>query len=383
MKGTEIVVISGIRRCGKSSLLKLIAKRISGTTFYLNFDDVRLTDFTTENFQDAQNIAHELSGTTTMTYFLDEIQNVHYWERWVNTLYELKNKTFITGSNAGLLSSEIATHLTGRNKVLNLNPFSFKEYLTIKNTLPPTIMTTTEQNTMYKHFTHYLEMGGFPLIIKNDDKELSKQYFEDIIEKDIIARYTVRQSKELKDVILYLISNVGKRYSYVTLKEITGIKSLSTIKKYIDYYKNTFLLYTIQRFDYSLTKQKISSSKPYAGDTIFLTTISFEFTDNTGRKLENAVYLHLRRTGKEIYYYQEKKECDFIVKEGRMITQAIQVCANISDPTTRKREIEGLTSAMTEYNLREGCIITMETEETINIGEKIIRVIPAWKWMLE
>src|SRR3989344_6930719 len=111
MKGTEIVVISGIRRCGKSSLLKLIAKRISGTTFYLNFDDVRLTDFTTENFQDAQNIAHELSGTTTMTYFLDEIQNVHYWERWVNTLYELKNKTLITGSNAGLLSSEIATHL--------------------------------------------------------------------------------------------------------------------------------------------------------------------------------------------------------------------------------------------------------------------------------
>ena len=211
--------------------------------------------------------------------------------------------------------------------------------------------------------------------------QLSKQYFEDILNKDILNRYQIKQIKKTKDLLLYLFSNVGKPYSYSTLKQVTGIKSLSTIKNYIDYFRNVFLLYTLERFDYSVAKQKVSSSKPYSGDNSFLNTIAFNFTENKGKRLENLVFLHLLRKEKEVYYHLDKKECDFVVKEGLKITQAIQVCLDLSNPETRKREIEGLQNAMSKYKLKQGLILTMEQEETIKA--KGISIKPVWKWLLD
>ncbi len=380
LKGNEIVIITGIRRCGKSSLLKLISKRVEGNKIYINFDDIRLTDFDKDNFEDAQSIAIELLGKGKITYFLDEIQSIEHWERWVNNLYAEGIKVFITGSNSKLLSSEISTYLTGRNKVIRLFPFSFKEYLRIKNVEATKQMTSTQISTIFRHFKDYLDAGGFPLVVRNDDLQLSKQYFEDILNKDILNRYQIKQVKELKDLLLYLFSNIGKPYSYSTLKQVTGIKSLSTIKNYIDYFRNVFLLYTLERFDYSVAKQKVSSSKPYAGDNSFLKTVSFNFTENMGKRLENLVFLHLLRSNKEVYYHLDKKECDFVVKDGLKISQAIQVCLDISNPETKKREIEGLQNAMIKYKLREGIILTMEHEETIKA--KKITIVPVWKWLL-
>ena len=381
LKGNEIVIISGIRRCGKSSLLKLVSKRVEGNKLYLNFDDIRLTDFNKDNFDDVQSIAIELLDKGKITYFLDEIQNIEHWERWVNTLYAQDIKVFITGSNSNLLSSEISTYLTGRNKVIKLYPFSFSEYLKIKNVEVSKQMTSTQISTMFKNFKDYMETGGFPLVIRNDDVQLSKQYFEDILNKDILNRYKIKQIKETKDLLLYLFSNVGRPYSYSTLKKVTGIKSLSTIKNYIDYFRNVFLLYTLERFDYSLSKQKVSSSKPYAGDNSFLKTIAFNFTENKGKRLENLVFLQLQRKNQEVYYHLDQKECDFVVKEGLKISQAIQVCLDISNPVTKKREIEGLQGAMVKYKLKEGIILTMEHEETIK--SKNITIKPVWKWLLE
>ncbi|MFH1917212.1 MAG: ATP-binding protein [Nanoarchaeota archaeon] len=380
LKGNEAVIISGIRRCGKSSLLKIISKKIMGTKLYMNFDDVRLTDFSTENFEDVQSIAIELFGKGKITYFLDEIQNIQYWERWVNNLYAQDIKVFITGSNSNLLSSEISTYLTGRNKVLRLFPFSFKEYLLLHNVAFTKHMTSVKISTIFRHFKDYMAKGGFPLVIRNDDLELSKQYFEDILNKDILNRYRIKQIKEIKDLLLYLFSNVGKQYSYSTLQQVTGIKSLSTIKNYIDYFRNAFLLYTVERFDYSVAKQKVSSSKPYAGDNSFLKTIAFNFTENKGKRLENLVYLQLLRENKEVYYHLDKKECDFVLKDGLQIAQAIQVCLDLSNPDTKKREIEGLQNAMHKYKLKNGLILTMEQEETINA--KNITIYPVWKWLL-
>lgn len=203
MKGNEIVVITGIRRCGKSSLLKIISQKLNTKFIYINFDDIRLADFEINNFEDIEEISFEILGTTEISYFLDEVQNVSSWEKWVNNLYFKKIKVFATGSNSNLLSSEISTFLTGRNKVIRLYPFSFKEFLKFKN-LEGRYETTNDKLTLIKFFNEYFEIGGFPLIIKNDDLELSKQYFGDILNKDVINRYRIKKVKELNDLVLYL-----------------------------------------------------------------------------------------------------------------------------------------------------------------------------------
>jgi len=392
LKGNEAVIVSGIRRCGKSTLLKLIAQRLEGKKLFLNFDDIRLTGFSLDNFHDVENLAFELLGTGDVIYFFDEIQNVPGWERWVNNLYARGRKVFITGSNSKLLSSEISTFLTGRNKVLWLHPLSFREFLRLKASedvkravLEETEgflkLTTDQRNQLFRLFLQYFETGGFPLIDRNDDIELSRQYFEDILNKDVFARYQIRHVKEVKDLALYLFSNTGRTYSYSTLKQITGIKSLSTLKNYVDYLKNVFLLYTINRFDYSVKKQKVSSARPYIADTSFFRTVAFNFSENKGKRLENLVFLQLLRQGKEIYYHHDKKECDFVVKEGLKVISAIQVSYELSDPRTRKREIDGLLEAMRKYKLQEGLILTLEGSGELK--EKGITIRPVWKWLLE
>ncbi len=382
MKGNEIIIITGIRRCGKSSLLKILSNTLDKKFVYINFDDIRFTDFKIENFEDIEEIVSEIHGIKTeIIYLLDEIQNVASWERWINNLYSRNIKVFVTGSNSSILSSEISTFLTGRNKIIKLTPFSFKEFLSFKK-IKVDFKTTNERRAVSQAFSEYFENGGFPLIIKNNDLSLSKQYFEDILNKDIIKRYNIRKVKELNDLVLYLFSNVSKTYSYSTLKQVSGIKSLSMIKNYIEYLKNVFIASTINRFDYSVKKQKVSSSKFYVLDNSFLKTVAFNFSENIGKRLENLVFIELMRRNKEVYYNLNKNECDFIIKEGLKIKHAIQVCLNLNIET-KKREISGLIEALKEYNLREGLILTLDQEEEIIQGDKKIIVKPVWKWLLE
>lgn len=383
MKGNETVIITGIRRCGKSSLLKIISKKFKEKFVYLNFDDIRLTDFKIENFEDIEEIVSEIYGIkTNVVYLLDEIQNVSFWERWVNNLYAKKIKVFVTGSNSSLLSSEISTFLTGRNKVIKLYPFSFKELLSFKK-IKLDYKTVDERRTISQSFNEYFEKGGFPLVIRNDDLTLSKQYFEDILNKDIIKRYNIKKVKELNDLILYLFSNVSKTYSYSTLKQVSSIKSLSMIKNYIEYLKNVFVASTINKFDYSIKKQKVSSSKFYVLDNSFLKTVAFNFSENAGKRLENLVFIELLRRGFDIYYSANKNECDFVIKEGLKITKAIQVCLVLDNPVTKKREVDGLIESLKEYNLKEGLILTLDKEEEFTSGDKKMIVKPVWKWLLE
>jgi len=383
MKGNEIVIITGIRRCGKSSLLKIISKKLNEKFVYMNFDDIRLTDFKVENFEDIEEIVSEIYGIkTNVIYLLDEIQNVPSWERWVNNLYAKKIKVFVTGSNSSLLSSEISTFLTGRNKVIKLYPFSFREFLLFKK-IKIDYQTTDERRAVSQAFNEYFEKGGFPLVIINDDLTLSKQYFEDILNKDIIKRYNIKKVKELKDLILYLFSNVSKTYSYSTLKQVSSIKSLSMINNYIEYLKNVFVASTINKFDYSIKKQKVSSSKFYVLDNSFLKTVAFNFSENAGKRLENLVFIELVRRGNEIYYHAKKNECDFIIKEGLKITKAIQVCLILDNVLTKKREADGLIEAMKEYKLKEGLILTLDKEEDLVVKDKKIIIRPVWKWLLQ
>jgi len=380
----QVVVISGIRRCGKSSLLFLIKEKMKlkdGEYCYFNFDDERIMPDISV-LEEIYNLHLEIYGTEPVL-FLDEIQNISQWEKFVNRMYGQGVKIFVTGSNARLLSSEISTSLTGRNKRIDLYPFSFAEYLKfVKSEYNLRRLTPKTKALLLKDFNHYAEKGGFPLVIKENDTELINAYFQDILYRDIVSRFRLAQVSQIKQIGLYLASNVGKLFSYATLQQISGVKSLSSIKDYLGYYEQSYLFFYLKKFDYSVKKQIMNPKKVYTIDTAFANRLGFRFSENKGQIMENMVCIELLRRGNEIYYFSGKNECDFLIKEGMKITEAIQVSYQL-DKSNYKREFEGLKEAMAVYNVPKGTIITASgTENTDNVPESV-QIIPAWKWLLK
>ncbi|HQB99891.1 MAG: ATP-binding protein [Methanoregulaceae archaeon] len=393
MRGKEIVIVTGIRRSGKSTLLKLIAERYrenGENVLFINFEDIRLSDITTKNYSDIEDIAIEFfSPEKKAVFFFDEIQYAPSWERWLNNLHFKGHKVFVTGSNARILGSEIATALTGRNVVLDLYPFTFKEYLKLKKVdIPPEKMLTSKKSAeIFHYFKVYLEMGGFPEVLKEDNIELSAYYFNDILKRDIENRHNIKDSTGLSRLATYLATNSSSIFTYSTLKQITGIKSNNTISQYIEYFRNSYLFYTLPAFYYSLKKQVQASSKIYSGDNSFLKTVSFSFSDNTGQKLKNLVFLYLLQSKKGytlFYHLHEKsgKECDFLIMMATCIHSAIQVSADLRDNKTKTREVNGLLDALNTYKLKRGFILTMNTSGMEEISGKEIVILPVWKYML-
>ena len=380
---SQVVIISGIRRCGKSSLLfliKEIMKLEEADYCYFNFDDERIiTELTI--LENIYNLHLEVYGKEPV-FFLDEIQNVANWEKFVNRMYEKGIKVFVTGSNAKLLSSEISTSLTGRNKLIELYPFSFSEYLRFlgKNYNLERITSTTKA-LLLKDLNQYMATGGFPLVVKENDTELINAYFQDILYRDIISRFRITQVSEIKQIGLYFASNIGKLFSYSTLQQISGVKSLSSIKDYLYYYEQSYLFFYLKKFDYSVKKQIMNPKKVYTIDPAFAHRLGVHFSENKGRILENIVFLELLRRRKEVYYHTGKNECDFLVKEGLDIAQAIQVVYQLDD-TNREREFLGLQEAMKTYNIQRGLLITFHIEGSFNATYDKIEVIPIWKWLL-
>ncbi len=380
---SQVIIISGIRRCGKSSLLYLIKEKmkLDETAYcYFNFDDERIIPEITI-LEQVYNLHLEIHGKEPVLFF-DEIQNINNWEKFVNRMYEKGTKLFVTGSNAKLLSSEISTSLTGRNKVLELFPFSFREYLSFKGkTYDQERLTSKQKALIQKDFNHYMETGGFPLVVKENDLELINSYFQDILYRDIVSRYRLSQVNEIKQIGLFFASNTAKLFSYATLQQISGVKSLSSIKDYLSYYEQSFLFFYLKKFDFSVKKQIMNPKKVYTIDPAISNRLGFNFSQNKGRVLENIVFIELLRRGKEIYYHAGKNECDFLVKEGVNITEAIQVTW-VTDQSNLSREYEGLQEAMQNYKLKRGLLITYDTEPAFTNLNRQIETIPVWKWLL-
>jgi len=254
IKTRQVVIISGIRRCGKSSLLYLIKEKMKLDEqgyCYFNFDDERIIP-DVSILEQIYNQHIETYGNDPVLFF-DEIQNISSWEKFVNRMYEKGTKIFVTGSNAKLLSSQISTSLTGRNKILELFPFSFSEYIRYTgNVYIPGRITPKQKSLLVKDFNSYFEIGGFPLVVKENDLELINAYFQDILYRDIISRYRLSQVNEIKQIGLYFASNTGKLFSYSTLQNISGVKSLSSIKDYLWYYEQSYLFFYLKKFDYSV-----------------------------------------------------------------------------------------------------------------------------------
>ncbi len=384
LKTSQIIVITGVRRSGKSSLLYLISKKLQlkdQDYIYLNLDDERITcDISV--FEDVYNIHLQLYDNEPV-FFLDEVQNVSGWERFVNRMYEKGLKLFITGSNATLLSSEISTSLTGRNKTIELFPFSFSEYLRFrKQDFDINKLTSDRKAKLIATFNGYQKTGGFPLVVKEQDMDILDTYFKDILYRDIIARYKISRLEEIKQIGLYFASNVAKLFSVSTLQKISGIKSTASINDYLNYYAQSFLFYYVRKYSYSVKKQIFNPRKVYAVDQGFANRIGFNFSANKGRILENIVYLQLLRKRKEVFYFANKGECDFVIKQGMNIEQAIQVCYSLTKEN-QKREINGLLEAVEEFNLSKGYLIVYESDIKPDLIPDNITIIPIWHWLLE
>lgn len=379
----QISIITGIRRCGKSTLQNELRYKNKESDYYLNFDDDRLFNFQLSDFQLLYEVFIELFGKQE-TFYFDEIQNVKGWERFVRRLHDYKMKVFITGSNASMLSKELGTHLTGRYLRHELYPFSFNEFLRFKmlDVTEEMFFSTTGKATMLRYFNEYFEKGGFPEYLKNNNSLYLKALYESILYRDVMIRYKITSEKEIKELLFYMASNATKLFTYNSLTKSTGIKSSTTVKQYLSYFEDSYFIFQVNKFDYSVKKQLKNPKKCYFIDHAIINNISFKFSQDKGRYLENMVFIELKRRGFEIFYHKEKKECDFILRKAAKIVGAVQVSLSVYDLGTKNREIEGLHEALTMYDLDSGLIITENEEDELKYKEKKIKILPAWKWML-
>lgn len=363
---SHALIVSGIRRCGKSTLLQQMHKSINQRSIYLDFEDPRLAGFDLSDFNRLQEIAvkQEIS-----TWFFDEIQNVDNWESFVRFRLDEGNRIFITGSNASMLSKELGTKLTGRHITKELFPFSYTEYLAFTGQKCGTDSSET-----------YLKTGGFPEYLKTGLPEILMHAFSDIIVRDITLRYNLKNSQTLQRLAVWLISNTGKLVTGNSLRKLFDISSSSSIMDYLSFFVDAYLFFFIPKFSYSHKVQLVNPKKVYCIDNGFIDVNSVSFSDDNGRLLENMVFLHLRRQTSEIYYFAERKECDFVVFQQGKLHRLYQVCWQL-DQNNMDRELSGLVEAMNFFGMKTAGIITNNQSDTFVTEEKTITVQPFYQWV--
>ena len=363
------LIITGIRRSGKSTFLnQILRKQKKG--YYINFEDPRLEGFEFSDFNKIEAVMKEIYGEGGI-YFFDEIQNIEKWEKFIRYLIDKKEIILITGSNASLLSKELGTKLTGRHLQIELFPFSFGEFLSMK-----------KQKHSIKLFGDYLYKGGFPEYLKKENPAILHELLYDIVAKDIAVRFGIKNTNVLNKLLVYLISNVGKEFSYNSIKKMFYIKSVQSVIDYISYFENAYLIFTIPSFSYSYKQQQVNPKKIYSIDNGFSFNNSVSFSKDKGKMLENLVFLELRQKFREIFYFKKINECDFIVKQKEKIIYAIQVCFDLNEEN-KSREINGLLTGLKEFNLKEGLILTYNQKDSFLIDGKRIIVKPVCEWLLE
>ena len=388
VKLKHIVAITGHRRAGKSVFLSQIIDRYYGidNIYYLNLDDERLASVTLEDMNTVIEVLYLLFGMKKVI-FLDEIQNLAGWERFVSRLYNEGYKIYITGSNAKLLSSELATFLTGRYIETEIYPFSFREFLTYRGIHiddPKNLYKTEVKAEIRRLFDEYLLTGGFPEVVKYKELSLLRTLFSDVITKDVVGRYRIKEVRTIKEIAHFLISNAAKEFSYNRLKNIYKLGSVHTIKNYIEYLVATYMFFELPKFFYSLKEVQTRTKKIYVIDNGLINAVGFSPTPDTGRLYENLVFNELKRRKKDVYYYKDRqgKEIDFIVQDKKKIVECIQVCFNPEDEATFRREIKSLLAGMEKFSLKKGLILTGNSEDRIKIKGMEILTVPLWKWLL-
>ncbi len=363
------IIISGIRRSGKSTLMKIMAKKVK-RFYYANFEDSRLAGFELKDFERLEEVLNKVYGKSDF-YFFDEIQLVDKWEFYIRKLLDQDKYVIITGSNASLLSRELGTKLTGRNLRYELFPFSYPEFLSF-----------SDKQAGINSFEEYLVKGGFPEYLLLKEPKILQDLLTDSLFRDIAIRHKIRNVKQLHELAVFLITNVTKDFSYNNLRTMFNLGSTNSVSKFISFFEESYLLFSLPKFDYSLRKQIVNPKKIYAIDNGLVVQNSKSFSNDYGKLLENMVFISLKSKQKDLFYFKEKNECDFLVRNGSSITEAYQVCYLLDD-FNQEREIKGLIEALEKFNLKEGKILTLNQSDKLKIKGKKVIIQPVWKWLLE
>lgn len=385
LKSNKILVITGLRRVGKSTLLAQIARtHLADNYYFINFEDERLLNFTADQFDRLHEALIGLFGERKIFLF-DEIQNVPEWERFVRRLHDQGLQFVITGSNSSLLGQELGIKLTGRSLRYELFPFSFEEYLRFNNTKLPELsaLTTRKRGSLRQQSREYLANGGIPDALKFPQLDILKSLYDDVIYRDIAARYNIDNVRSLQELAFYLVSNPTAEISFNKLKTNLKLGSVNTVTKYISYLENAWLFFTINKYAFSVKEQQIAAKKVYGIDTGLLNAVGFSFSENVGKLMENLVFLQLRRNFQDIYYYKTKqnREVDFYIPSQKL---AIQVSQDLSSESTKERELRSLAELDEEMKGKHHLqIITLADKDSLLIEKKTVEVTPLYEWLLQ
>ena len=373
-----IKLITGPRRVGKSTqaLLLLRDKNFA----YLNFDNQQLLDAWNPS------LVMRMLDDVYPNYeyiLLDEVQNLPAWDLWVSELFRFGKNMIITGSNAKMLSSEMATVLTGKYLQVEMLPFSLEEFFDWHK-LDLHCLQEGQQTNASVLKDDYLRNGGYPETVVS--RALTRSYldtlFDSIVWKDVAKRHNVRNISDLNDLALYLVSNFCNLVSANDLTDELGFSSVNTTKKYMDYLREPYLFYYLPRYDNKLKQMKKAPRKVYVVDNGFVTAKAFSLSDNLGRLLENQVFIELIRRGydtdKTMFYYRSRndKEVDFVLRKGHRIERLVQVCYDLSNPKTEKREVDSLVECAGELKCDNLVIVTEQEHRTIERDQYRIEVVP-------
>ena len=392
----EVVVLKGVRRCGKSTLMaqvirELLARKVSPTAILrVNLEEPLFSsEYSVELLEQIYRTYRErVQPEGKCWLFMDEVQNVPGWESWVRGRCETEEiKIFVTGSSSQMLSREIGTKLTGRNISFEVYPLSFREFLHFNSLEIATELDyVARKAAIRKLFSDYLKYGGFPEVVlkeRNDDKELLlKGYFEDILYRDIVTRYEIRDVANLRNLAVYLLTNVARPTSITRLKNNFTISQDKT-ENYVSAIMESYLLFQLQMFSYSLKSTMRAGFKPYAVDTGLRNRIAFAFFEDLGWLVENVVFCHLKRRHEEVYYHSGGSDTDFVVKEGMRITRRIQVWyEDVAETTVPDRELACFRKPLEGHESAEAILVTNDLEDVIDTGVARVRCIPAVKFLL-
>ena len=386
LKSKLAQVVIGVRRSGKSTLCFNALRKAGVHYAYANFDDERLEELETQDLDNVLQTLYKIYGKFDYLFF-DEIQNIDGWPLFVNRLLRQKIHIIITGSNAKLLSTELATHLTGRHHKIELFPFSFKDWCSIKE-VDYTRLTTKNKGLLSKAYDEYFRQGGFPELISGEEnpKEYISTLIDNIISQDIKKRYKIRNIDALKRLAHHILNETPTLIVKDTLQNIIGIKSERTLGNYLMYLNQTYLISTISKYS-SRSRERARNEKSYAIDVAFMDKRENAFSgENLGWRLETIVYLELLRrkagTENDIYYYQGRSaEADFVVCDGNKTLAVYQVSYDIFNEKTRKREIKGCIAGAKATKCDNIYLITDHESEIIEEDGYTIQVVPIWEWL--
>lgn len=394
----EILAVVGPRRSGKTFYMyqligDMLAKGVCtrDEIMFVDFEDYRLEGMNAADMEMLLVAFEQLTGRSPVYLFFDEIQHIPNWSRVLRTLHNQGSyRIVVSGSNSDLLTQEISTELRGRYQDRLMLPFSFKELLDLREVKhTERMLLTTKRGRVLGVFDEYLKQGGFPEVLKKQDsgerKRLLQNYYRTVFYRDILERYNIRAKSVLETLMQYCMHTSSELFSISKFEKRLRASDLPaskrTISNYFSYLCEAFFLIANQKFSYSPRKRIMNPHKIYLLDYGF-TALGTEFSENKGKALENAVAVELYRHQKETFYFKQSGECDFIVKDGTIPTEAIQVCWELND-VNRSRELRGLIAAMRELDIENGFILTYNQEEEIEQDGFTITVLPVWQWLLE